>query len=319
MIRSFDIRDIPLFKRYHRQGLFLDNIRTLTWGTTSVPIGAAISPLSAAMGIFTSLYQFSDEDKHRIIGQVTHVHGSQHARLAYLAPESDMDAQLLTPLLNDLIHRVGERGAQNLLAEVDEKKSLFEALRRSHFSIFARQHIWQINRPPRATGEAGGWRDVLPIDEINVRKLYNELVPGLVQQVEPPPWQDLRGYAYYQQGELLAYTQVISGPYGIWMQPFIHPEMDDVGPHLIQLIADLHPKKNRPLYLCLRSYQSWLSLYMNQLDAQCGPSQAVMVRRLTAAIKKPALAPLPKLNGGTEPTTTYYEIQSEHEPQPEVR
>lgn len=308
-----------MLKRYQHQGLFPDNVRALTWGSAAVPAAAVMTPLSSALGIFTSVSQEPTPEQPALIGQVVHPQNSSYARMAFLAPESALEPQQLVPLLEGLIHQVGERGAQNLLAEIDEKSLAFDALRQSQFSIFARQHIWRVIKPPQAAAGIGGWRDVLPIDEINVRKLYNELVPGLVQQVEPPPWEDLRGYAFYQQGELRAYTQVLSGPCGIWMQPFIHPEMDQAGARLVQLVADLRPRKKRPLYLCLRSYQAWLSSYMDALDAHCGPSQGVMVRRLTAAVKKPALSRLPKLNGSTEPTTTYYEAKSEQQRQPEVK
>jgi hypothetical protein len=134
-------------------------------------------------------------------------------------------------------------------------------------------------------------------------------VPTLVQQIEPVPWEDLSGYAYYFHGDLRAFVHVVYGPRGKWVQPFIHPEMESVGEKMQQLVYDLRPSKKRPVYVCLRSYQAWLARIFEGLQAHMGPSQAVMVRRLTAKVKKPVLVPIPKINGNTEPTTTFYEIE----------
>ncbi len=306
MIRQFDLRDIPKLGQYRQHGVYLDSIRTLTWGRRLVSAGALSSPISAATGVFTAILTREGNGDNSLIGQVTHAMGSPYARLVFLAPESQIDSPGLAPLLEDLIRQVGERGAENLIADVDEKSDVYEALRQLQFSIYARQRVWQIVKRPKAPRSRIDWRDVLPIDEINVRKLYNELVPGLVQQVEPAPWDDLSGHAYYEDGKMRAFAHMVYGPYGKWVQPFIHPEMQGVNASLRQLIADLKPSKKRPVYFCLRSYQAWLSSTLEDMQAEVGPPQAVMVRRLAVKIKKPARSPIPQINGNTEATTSFY-------------
>ena len=105
----------------------------------------------------------------------------------------------------------------------------FEALRQAGFAIYARQRIWQLDR---AT-----WRAIqllppgsrLPTEDlISVRSLYNNLVPGLVQQVEPFPAERLRGMVYRQGDDLLAYVEFKYGRRGIWVQPFVHPDAEQV-------------------------------------------------------------------------------------------
>jgi hypothetical protein len=91
------------------------------------------------------------------------------------------------------------------------------------------------------------------------------------------------------------------------VQPFIHPELGEATHQIRELVALLQPRKKRPVYFCLRSYIAWLESAMGDIQAEAGPAQAVMVRRLSAPIKKPVLTPIPKINGNTEPTTTYYE------------
>lgn len=322
MIRSFELKDIPTIHRYREHGLFLDSLPTLTWGRTLVSAGAVLSPISAAMGVFTSI---NIADHHRdglhrdgqhldaanpnnaIIAQVVHVAGSPFARFTYIAPDSAIESPLLSPLVDHLIGRVGVRGAENLIAEVDEKTHTYEALRRANFGIYSRQRIWKIDALPLIPDDKSPWRAVTIHNEFHVRRLYESIVPGLVQQVEPAPWGRLKGYVYFKEGELLAFASLTQGPRGIWLQPFVHPEMENIDWHFLHLLNHLQPKPSRPVYVCLRSYQSWLSVGVEELGGQPGPSQAVMVRRLTAVVKKPELAPLPRIDNGVEPTTSFFQ------------
>lgn len=305
LIRPFELRDFPTLHRYRRQGVFLDCIPTLTWGETLVPLGAMTLPLSSTMGVFTSVFEDLREDSEMMIAQVSHSNGSHFARFTFLAPASAIISPDFPTLLEDLVHRVGERGAQNLIAQVDEKTETFEVLRREHFSIYARQHIWRLMKLSKKASSQFGWRYLASGDGFNVRKLYHALVPALVQHVEPSPWDRGQGWVFYQAGEMMAYVEVLSGLKGIWVQPFIHPEFENVDRHLIDLLRFLGPRKTRPVYVCLRSYQAWLSRALEAVEAEISSSQAVMVRRLAVSVRKPALAPIPPINDGKEPTTSY--------------
>jgi hypothetical protein len=91
-----------------------------------------------------------------------------------------------------------------------------------------------------------------------VRALYNSLV-GPVQRLEPPISGDPRGLVYYQNNELLAYAEFRPGPRGIWVQPFVHPDVGGNRPTGGGL-ANLPARRSRPIYTCVRSYQSWLGM-----------------------------------------------------------
>lgn len=308
MIRPFELRDIPLLHRYRKRGLFLDSVPTLTWGRTLVPAGAIISPFSAATGVFTAYYQADEESHEPVIAQISHAIGAPFAHFTFLAPDNAIGSPILSPLLEYLIKRVGERGAQSLIAEVDEDSQTFEALRKASFGIYSRQTLWKMESSTPNPSIKSEWIKSRPEDEINVWRLYNDLVPSLVQQVEPFPSGHLNGWVYYQDGNLLGFIAMAQGPKGIWLQPFIHPEMRETSITFSQIISELNPKKTRPLYFCLRSYQAWLISEMEKMGAQPGPDQAVMVRRLVVPIKKNVLGSIPQIQNGTEPTTTYYEL-----------
>jgi hypothetical protein len=311
MIRPFELRDLPTLHRYRERGIFLTNPSTLIWGRALVPARAVFSPFSNATGIYTAISNTHQDQPERMIGQVRHVAGKEDARFTFLAPAAEIDPGTFHELIEYLITRLGEHKAQNLIAEVDETSACFELLRQAGFSIYARQHIWQISKTPTTKKYAFNWREIAPIDEFNARKLYHAVVPTMVQQVEPTPWEELRGWVLYQNGDLMAYAYVIEGLRGIWVQPFIHNQMEDIYSQLIALLTHLRPKERRPAYVCLRSYQGGMAPHLEALDAQVSGSQAVMVRRLTAAVKKPDLARLPAINGEPEPTTPYSHTTNE--------
>jgi hypothetical protein len=319
MIREFDFPDLITLARYRKRGLFLDSIPTLTWGRPMVPAAALLSPFSAAFGVFTAVLQEDDGDNESIIAQVSHPIDSPFAHFTFLAPDSAVESSALTALLDYLIQTIGERGAQSLVAEVDEKSQTFEALRRANFTIYSRQRIYRVSDQPQAAKANGAardvWRAVTPLDEFNVRKLYNLLVPAMVQQVEPAPWGDMAGWVYYEGDELLAYVDFKSGPAGVWVQPFIHPEMNDLDARLSALLAILGPRRGRPVFFCIRSHITWLGAPLQDLGGQPGAAQAVMARRLAVKVGQFEQAPLPDLGTRAEPSSPATLVQTEREPE----
>lgn len=283
MIRPFGLRDLGILHRYRRHALFLDSRPTLTWGRAIIPAGALLSPFSALTGVFTSLCEDSN-GRLPLLGQVVHTAGSSYAHFTFLAPDAAMESPHLPELLEQLIKRVGQRGARSLVADVDESSRSFRALRQAGFSIFARQRIWQITRSPRGVVRREGWRPATGRDELAVDLLCSSLVPSLVQQIEPAPWGNLDGWVYYREGELLAYVDVARGPRGAWLQPFVHLDAVPFGPAMASLTAGLGPSRGKPLYVCQRSYQQWLEAELDDLGAKPGPQQAVMAKRTTRPV-----------------------------------
>ena len=88
-----------------------------------------------------------------------------------------------------------------------------------------------------------------------------------------------------------SYVSVSQGVYGIVLVPLIHPETRDAGAKLASLIANLPDRRNRPVYVCVRSYQAWLEPVLADLGAQGADRQAVMVKHLAHLVKEPQMAP----------------------------
>ena len=128
-----------------------------------------------------------------------------------------------------VVKQVGERGGHHLVAEVDEATQTYDVLRQNGFAIYARQRVWKLDELSAhlPSGESP-WRPVVELDEIGIRVLYNAVVPGLTQQVEEPPWENLRGLVLPRPDGLLAYIGLTYGPRGVMVNPFFHPDTVEV-------------------------------------------------------------------------------------------
>ena len=123
------------------------------------------------------------------------------------------------------------------------------------------------------------WVPVGQEDINSVQSLYHNLVPGLVQQKEPLPSKNVRGLVCCGQEKLLGYADLKSGPRGIWTQPFIHPDTANVDARLRDLFASIPNRRSRSVYLCVRSYQSWLESALKPIGAEPGPLQELPTNR----------------------------------------
>jgi len=77
------------------------------------------------------------------------------------------------------------------------------------------------------------------------------------------------------------------GRTGILLNPLIHPETADVAAKLASLLNYLPDRRNRPVYLCIRSYQAWLEPALEDMGGKPATQrQAVMVKHLVRSIKE---------------------------------
>jgi len=280
-VRPFDWRDLAALHYYRNQSVYLDSALVLTRGPLMVP-GALFSYLAPGLGIFTAVNQGGNGEQN-VFGQIIHLLGSPFAHLTFVTPDEAFDSAGMQELLEYLVAIAGERGAFRLLAEADDQVSTYETLRRSGFAVYSRQRIWQLTRP--VGGNLVGkysWRQATRQDALAIRLLYNNLVPGLVQQIEPFSANTRpTGMIYHENNDLLAFVEIRYGHRGIWAQPFFHPDAQEVSDRFIDLLQALTRRGSRPVYICVRSYQSWLEPAIEELGAEAGPRQAVMVKHLS--------------------------------------
>lgn len=278
-VRSLDLLDLPFLPRYRQSILALDSARFVTRGN---PLGAnaLVSYLNPRRNLHTAL---ASEDGESLMGQVLLNEGDPSARLVFLAPADNLDG-LTLPLLDALVHQAGEWGALHVLAEVDEDSPGFQALRTAGFAMYAWQRLWRL---PAFSGEAGPspWREVREVDWPAVQTLHAQIVPALLQPVENLPRQAC-GLVCLAAGGVQGYVLHSSGPEGLWLQPLIPPVSPCFPGQAAGLVKAAGGWNRRNVTVCVRSYQAWLETSLQELGAEPGPRQAVMVRRLAKTVRE---------------------------------
>lgn len=301
-VRPLDWRDLPALHRNRRNSIFLNSTLLLTRGPMLFS-GALFSYLVPSMGVFTCVSNVEEGVRQKLIGQMVHRQGSQFSHLTFVTPNTGIESSAFNGLVEYLMKVSGSRGAQRLLADVEERDDVFEVLRRSSFATYTRQRIWRFNSRSIVDASETAWRAAKSIDAHDVRVLYHNLVPGMVQQVEPLSMEKPHRLIYRQDGEILAYVELIYGHRGIWAQPFVHPDTQNLEDRLDDLIINMPNRRSRPVFVCVRSYQPWLEHALEELGADPGPSQAVMVKHL--AVQKKVELPLevPTIEGSRPEVT----------------
>lgn len=287
-VRPLAWHDLPTLFRYRRRVLCTDSALALTRGS---PLGllAVLAHLDPSRGVYTGVLPARVGDS-TLFGQMIYTPGSRSAHVSFLLPADDLNQPDLTLLLENLAVQAGGWGANHLLAEVEESGQTLDAIRRAGFSVYAWQRIWKFTSPIE-TRRVGLWQPATSLDEIPLRNLYQSLVPPLVQAAEPFTAQPVQRLVYRQEDELLAYTEVIYGPEGIYLQPVIHPAVASAEELLFSLVAQQPSLPSRPVYLAARSYQAWLEPALSRLAGEVAPRQALMVKHLVVMQRTPLLSP----------------------------
>lgn len=278
-IRPLELLDLPSsLARYRNEVTMLDASRALTRGN---PLGAAgfLSHFNPARHRYTAIAKLNGDS---LLGSVIHTPGETFARLHYLAPSSHLTHPSLPQLLEHLLTQAGMWGAFHVIAEVDETSDAFPALRAAGFAVYAWQRMWDMS-DVASPASPSGWTRAREVDIPAVQSLYHQIVPPLLQPVEPTP---RRAVGFICREGMRCYISPTSGMAGIVLNPLIHPDATDVETKLASLSASLPDRRGRPVYLCVRSYQTWLEPALEDLGATASPRQAVMVKHLARLIKE---------------------------------
>jgi hypothetical protein len=231
------------------------------------------------------------DDGAVMVGGVIHSHGESHARMLYLAPVSGLDHPGLPALVENLSIEAGNWGAFQVLADMEETSPAFAPLRRAGFVVYARQRMWDVT-PTDGSKTGALWPRVQSENLPAVQNLYHQIVPPLLQPIEPMPRRPV-GFICGDRG--ICYATTFRGLSGIVVFPLMHPEATDVAAKLRSLIQNLPNRAGRPVYICVRTYQAWLEHVLEDLGAKPGPQQVLMVKHLARLVKESqkVLAPQP--------------------------
>jgi hypothetical protein len=312
MIRPFNLRDLPLVHRLSEHGVSLHMESALTKNLH--PTRGALFSLvggdfptyvwkSGKNGLAGFIQLFLDEENvHAHILYLSSTHENNQEGEGNETAVSGVDSvngerpyqvneTAWLPLLDQAVVEAGQRGLHTLVAEVDEASDELPVLRRAGFIIYTRQDVWVLAGSEATLAEEN--KNILrprqADDDWNIQLLYANTVPRLVQQVEPmPPLQDGSGWVLHEENELAAFVHVHVGPVATWMRLFIHPSAETQADQIISAVVGQNPAAaDRPIYCCVRRYQSWVQNALERSGFSLWGSQAVMVKHIVQKVSKP--------------------------------
>jgi hypothetical protein len=277
-IRPLALLDLPYLYSFREEAVGLDTARRLTRGN---PLGAVglLSYVNPSRHIYGAI---ANGNKESVVGGIIHSPDETFAKMLYLAPASQLGHPDLPGLIDYLSAQAGNWGAFHVIAEVDESSEAFVSLRKSGFSVYAWQRMWDASDIVEVSQEFD-WMKVKSVHLPSVQSLYHQIVPPLMHPMEPQP-KSANGWMCNEG--VKCYVSLTQGVYGVVLSPLIHPETSNVSEKLASIITNLPDRRNRPVYVCVRSYQAWLEPVLADLGAKGADRQAVMVKHLAHLVKE---------------------------------
>ncbi len=193
-------------------------------------------------------------EEELVLGGIIHSSNDTFAKLLYIAPSSQVAHPDLPELLENLSAQAGAWGAFHVLAEVDETSDVFIALRRAGFSVYAWQRMWDVSNVT-ATDPSFEWMRVRSVHLPSVQSLYHQIVPPLLQPIEPQP---KIGLGWMCNEGMKCYVSATQGAYGIVLAPLIHPEANSCQ-RKTGFLDQQFTRPTQPAGVCLCAFVSSLA------------------------------------------------------------
>ena len=282
---AIKLRDLPVMLRLKQNAIVLHSELGLiedARGQNSALLSSIVFP----RGLHTLLGHIDERD---VVGQFRHRQGDANAHLVYLAPTLNEaeDDSIWLHMLDAMAEQAGRNGAHTLVGEVELSHRLFETMRQAGYAVYSRQVIWQ--RGPLMRVDNTSDIEILAErveDEMGIAALLGCTIPRILQSVMEPS-AEMTGLVYRQEGQIEAYLTYSEGKHGIYVLPFVHPEVLSLAADVVAAaLLKIERSRRLPVYICVRGYQGWLENAMRDLGFSPWLEQAVMVKHLTAGIRQ---------------------------------
>jgi hypothetical protein len=311
MIRPFHLRDLALVHRLGEHGVVFQTQSALT--RVSNPVRQAIVHLLLGGNISTYVWKAEDGNAAGF-AQLTWGDQNSSAHLACIGTENigntekvdeDIDEDIWLALLDDLTAVAGQRGFHNIIAEASENGSELPIFRRAGYAVYTRQDIWICDHP-----SDGSPSDLLvprqAVDDWDITVLYSNIVPGLIQSVEPnPPINSGQNWILREDGEMAAFVHIFEGSVANWMRLFIHPNAETRPKRIVEAVLQKNPPSlDHPIYCSVPRYQSWLQTSLEKAGFRLWGSQAVLVKHIAQQAEKRVMVTQGVLEAQTVPSSS---------------
>jgi hypothetical protein len=280
MARKITWQDLTVLHHYQDQKMVLDNSLRLVHnpGFFSSFLLSLVLPSSE---FYAAVEPGEGDNSPKLFGQIYVPGNDLSARVAFLAPVETGAGKDFSSLLSHLAGAAAERGAIQILAEVPRHSPAQEILSRCGFRSYAEQQIWKLPRHvPYGSGQKA-WIPGSRGDNERVLTLYQRVLPGQIQHVEPPPaFPEDSGLVSWQDGRLVGAALTQFGPKGILVDMLLDPTINAVDEYLGALMFHLPYRSTRDVYLRVRSYQQYLTSALERIEAFPGEEQSAMVKKM---------------------------------------
>lgn len=291
--RAVTLVDLPAVRRLVSQAMVLDSAIEYTQAVYEPTTSTLTNLLLPQRSLHTLI---AKSDQQQVVGQFRLRGEDQNAHLVYIAPGPDNDCEDTEWLhiLDTMVREAGQHNAHSLIAEVREDSRLFETMRQSGFAVYSRRQIWQ--RPSDAPPLPDDLEvEVVPesdADRLAVQSLIAQIVPPLMQPFVMPNG-DMDGWIYRRDGQITAFIGATSGKLGIYLMPFVHPDvMNDTDAIISSLLRQMPKADKLRVSVCVSRYLDWIGTSLEALHFEPGARQAVMVRHITAGVRQASFKPV---------------------------
>jgi hypothetical protein len=245
------------------------------------------SQFDPAQTVMTILYQ--RDDGIDFLGQVRVLSQEKVSHIALLGGSEEIEPDDLTLMIKDLSIRTMRMGCMHLVAEVDHKYPLLEKLKSCGFGVSSWQDIWHFNQQRSVrheTRQPEEWCPLAEVDWWQATQLLQAVTPPISQLIDLPAHYQSRYWVCHKHDRIIAFADVRYGPQGIWIQPIFDPEVSLCSDLLHDLIHNLPARLSRPIYISIRSYQSWLFRSVELMDVDYVGHQAILVKHQVGYVKE---------------------------------
>jgi hypothetical protein len=310
MIRPFDIRDVSVVQR------LTPLARPLACELVAVD---GVNPLREAMRAYVSggrdqAVMLVERDADHDIQAFGLMHilpntngdnadgGPQQRRaaLVLMAPHAQTDelVEAWMYLAQEFASEAAQRGVHHIVAEAPEVGGEVEALQGAGFAPLIQQDVLKLAVRPDGSdlAEVIGLREQTKDDEPLIKMLHMRAAPKMTYQAEVTfdllraTNQMDRGCVLVQANELIAHVSLRQGKRGYGMQMLFKTEAEGAARAMLQHTLTRLPGNDgaqRPIYVTVRQYQSWLLPILDDLGFVHMTSTLLMVRHVGARVQQP--------------------------------
>jgi hypothetical protein len=222
-------------------------------------------------------------------------------------------------LINYAVTAAGERGIQRIFGCAGNGSPERAVLSAAGFSLYAREDIYRMAAASQGQVQApDGIRPEQSTDLAGIHRLYAQITPRLVQQVEsmtgigtdwlcgPLDWSQGEGFVLEDKVGIAGYGYLMSGRIGHWLRILVHARAYERASDLVDYgLALLNYYPPLPVYCGVREYQGGVRVPLEERGFQMFSAQCRLVRHTMARVQEPARSLVPALEKRVEaPTTT---------------